>query len=187
MRGSADRVKLFSNGLQKEILLIILNELFYDFEKIKEEKNSKKQKNKSVKIRKIESLNASVNKRPKILRELMPRIKLDAIESDNIQEDIEKINKLNEDFRNKQKQCFGLGKESKTIVDKFANPACENTINNNDYGNRKKNSEDKKEKFDSNCIIEGKIHESVNVQTVPSRKRSVNTINEITILKNGIL
>ena len=128
-----------------------------------------------------------MNKRPKILRELMPRIKLDAIESDNIQEDIEKINKLNEDFRNKQKQCFGLGKESKTIVDKFANPACENTINNNDYGNRKKNSEDKKEKFDSNCIIEGKIHESVNVQTVPSRKRSVNTINEITILKNGIL
>ncbi len=109
MKPSAEQVKLFANGLQNEILQILFHGLFYDFEKITRAGSSKKQKS-YTKPRKVMKTNnnspEASSKRQRVQKEyrsdMLRRLGVKDSSRENIHEDLEKINKLNEDFRNQQ-------------------------------------------------------------------------------------
>lgn len=184
MSESNEQVKLFSNGLKNEILDIILNELFFNFDEIIEDNfQHKKAKNdKNVKFEKIKKFGKIVNLRQKAIKEFIPQVKLDAIDSDNIREDIEKINKLNEEFEIIQKLSCNLNKYNKIVDSNNKSPAlaCDN-YQNNKIGIRKINS------YDNDLEDEENVKkDQIKIYKLSSRKSSSNTINENVGYKSNI-
>lgn len=197
MGESAEQVKLFANGLQKEFLHFILNELFYDFKKIIKAKKIKKQKTfkKLSKTTRKTIASDEVNiKKQKVQKENLQNIQLDFIDSVYINEDLEKINKLNEEFR-KNKQ-LGLIKENNKENEKkcYLNANDINRVNCTDKDCEKDNQDIAEavvdEIFNLNFIWknENNNKKEFNSQKAPSRKSSVYVITEnINALKSNLI